>query len=171
MTIVELGAIGEFVGSIAVLATLGYLAVQVNQTKRAVQSASLQTGIATMTQNSQNVAADPDYSEIVVKGFFDSSDLNATDWFRFGLWMTCMFHVFQQYFLDSEKGLGDARVWAGEERAMKDLLAMPGVARWWREMPALPFSDVFIEHVNAVLSSSEETEQFRKLRERLTSAD
>jgi len=101
MNIMELGALGEFIGSIAVLITLVYLALQVHQTKQAVQSASLQTGIATMSQNSQNVAADPAYTETVVKGFFDDGDLDATEWFRFGLWMTCMFHVFQQYFLDA----------------------------------------------------------------------
>ena len=165
MSIIELGALGEFVGAIAVVATLAYLAVQVHQTKRAVQSASLHTGIATMTQNNQTVFADQKLSEVIVKGFFDD-DLDATDWFRFGLWLTSMFHVFQQYFLDSEKGLGDPRIWAGEERAMSDLLSQPGVARWWREMPGLPYSDAFAAHVNALLSSAQETEQFRKLRER-----
>jgi len=170
MTIIELGALGEFVGSMAVLVTLVYLAVQVHQTKRAVQSASLQTGIATMTQNSQTVFADRKLSEVVVKGFFDD-DLDSTDWFRFGLCMTSMFHVFQQYFLDSEKGLGDLRTWAGEERAMRDLLSQPGVARWWREMPGLPFSDEFTSHVDAIISSANETEQFRKFRERHSGPD
>ena len=169
MSIMELGALGEFVGSIAVLATLVYLAVQVNQTKRAVQSASLHTGIATMTQNSQTVFADHDLSEVIVRGFFDEN-LNSTEWFRFGLWLTSMFHVFQQYFLDSEKGLGDPRIWAGEQRAMKDLLSQPGVARWWTEMPGLPYSDAFTAHVNEILSSAEEAEKFQLLRERHTNS-
>jgi len=33
MSITELGALGEFVGSLAVLATLVYLAIQVRQSK------------------------------------------------------------------------------------------------------------------------------------------
>jgi len=163
MTILELGALGEFLGSVAVLITLVYLAVQVNQTKRAVQSASHQTGIATMTQNNQTIFADQELSEIVMRGFYD--DLNESERFRFGLWCTSMFHVFQQYFLDSEKGLGDARVWAGEGRSMREMLALPGVARWWREMPGLPYSEVFAEHVEAMLATALETEQFRKMHE------
>jgi hypothetical protein len=38
MTIAELGAIGEFVGSVAVLITLAYLAIQVRQNTRHVQA-------------------------------------------------------------------------------------------------------------------------------------
>jgi hypothetical protein len=165
MSITELGSIGDFVGSLAVLVTLVYLAVQVGQTKKAFQSASLQNGIATMNQNQQNIAADPEYSEIVLRGFYEHEDLNPTQWFRFGLWLTAMFHVFQQHYLDADKGLGDPRIWAGEQRAMKDLLATPGVARWWREFIAIPYSDVFIDHVNTILASAEETERFRELRE------
>ena len=38
MSIMELGALGEFVGAIAVVATLGYLAVQVRQHARSTES-------------------------------------------------------------------------------------------------------------------------------------
>ena len=41
MTIAELGAIGEFVGSIAVLVTLIYLAVQIRQNTKALSAASI----------------------------------------------------------------------------------------------------------------------------------
>ena len=109
MTIIELGALGEFVSSVAVLLTLVYLAVQVRQTKQTVQSSSHQTGIATMTQNNQSVYKDKELSNIIIKGLFDD-DLDPTEWFRFGFWCISLFHVFQQYFLDSEKGLGDSRI-------------------------------------------------------------
>jgi hypothetical protein len=164
MTLVELGALGEFVGSIAVLATLIYLAIQTRQTKFAAQSAARHTAAATMNQNTQNAAASDEYAEIVSRGFADQ-DLEPAQWLRFGLWMTGMFHVFQQHYLDSEQGLGDRRVWAGEERAMRDLLGNPGVARWWREIPARPYSDVFTDHVNKLLASAEETDEFRRYRE------
>ena len=84
MTIIELGALGEFVSSVAVLLTLVYLAVQVRQTKQTVQSSSHQTGIATMTQNNQSVYKDKELSNIIIKGLFDD-DLDPTEWFRFGL--------------------------------------------------------------------------------------
>ena len=39
MTIMELGAIGEFVGAIGVVVTLAYLAVQIRQNTRAMEGA------------------------------------------------------------------------------------------------------------------------------------
>ena len=37
MTLMELGALGEFLGAIGVIATLAYLAVQIRQNTRAMQ--------------------------------------------------------------------------------------------------------------------------------------
>ena len=42
MSIIELGALGEFLGSIGVIATLIYLAIQVRQTQRAVNANTYQ---------------------------------------------------------------------------------------------------------------------------------
>jgi hypothetical protein len=148
----ELGALGEFLSSLAVLITLVYLAIQVNQTKRAVQSSSHQTGLSTMAQNNQKVFETKEMADIVANGLSD--DLrDATDTMRFNLYCISMFHVFQQYFLDAERGLGDLEVWKGEERAMKGLLATPGVARWWKEAPFLPYTGSFIARVNSILDA------------------
>lgn len=163
MTIADLGAIGEFVGSILVLVTLIYLAIQVHQTKQSVQSASLHSGISSMTQNNALLAANQEFADVVVKGFVDD-ELSSTERMRYGIWLTSMFHVFQQHFLDSQKGLGDPRVWAGEQRAMKDLWGNRGVARWWREMPSLPFSEEFMRHVDGLLDTADETEEWRNYR-------
>ena len=47
MNIMELGALGEFVGAFAVVVTLGYLAVQVRHSKSALQINSQETRAAT----------------------------------------------------------------------------------------------------------------------------
>ena len=47
MTIMELGALGEFVGAFAVVATLAYLAVQVRHSKSALNTNSQETRAAT----------------------------------------------------------------------------------------------------------------------------
>ena len=48
MNIMELGALGEFVGAVAVVVTLGYLALQVRQSKSALDINSQETRAATM---------------------------------------------------------------------------------------------------------------------------
>jgi hypothetical protein len=47
MSIMELGALGEFVGAFAVVVTLGYLAVQVRHSKTALETNSQETRAAT----------------------------------------------------------------------------------------------------------------------------
>ena len=84
MTLSELGALGELVGSIVVLATLAYLAIQTRQTKFAAQSTARHTATATMNQNSQNAAASDEYAEIISRGFADEElePAHETDEFR-----------------------------------------------------------------------------------------
>jgi hypothetical protein len=48
MTIQDLGALGEFLGSIAVLVTLGYLALQTQQNTMAISAQLDAAGISTM---------------------------------------------------------------------------------------------------------------------------
>ncbi len=48
MNIMELGALGELVGAVAVVVTLGYLALQVRQSKSALDINSQETRAATM---------------------------------------------------------------------------------------------------------------------------
>ncbi len=84
MTIADLGAIGEFVGSILVLVTLIYLAIQIHQTKQSLQSASLHSGISSMSQNNALFAANQDFADIIVK-VLDDDELSSTEWMRYGM--------------------------------------------------------------------------------------
>lgn len=52
-TVQDLGAIGEFVSAIAVIATLAYLAVQVRHTKSALEDNALVTRVTVMDQHTQ----------------------------------------------------------------------------------------------------------------------
>ena len=171
MSIMELGALGEFFGSIFVLVTLIYLAIQIRQTKQSVQSSSHAHGAAAMNQINLHVASDPDLAEIVMRGLSDIESLKPIEWTRFGFYLTSMFHVFQQHYLDAAKGLGDPSLWAGEERAMHELLALPAVEKWWSEFPSLPYTVDFQTRVNALLDSARETDQWANYQTRVTGSD
>lgn len=164
MSIAELGALGEFIGSLVVLITLVYLAVQVRQTKLSVQSASHAQGAASMNQINIGIASDADFAQVVNRGLVDADSLDTIEWTRFGFFLTAMFHVFQQHFLDAGKGLGDPRVWQGEERAMQELLSVPGVDKWWTEFPSNPYSQEFRAHVEALRGTHTDDAQWARYR-------
>ncbi len=124
MTLIELGALGEFLGSIAVLATLVYLAVQLRQNTLAMQ-ASEKTALAQTYQMRSDAlqlmvvqAADsahlsPIITKLTAAGYPEDisalSQLSEEELGRFRLWQIAQqthwdnwFYQYQQGFIDVE---------------------------------------------------------------------
>lgn len=69
MSIVELGALGEFAGALAVLVTLLYLAVQLKATRNAMEDQSIQAATqSTASLSMALLSADPMSPHAVAKG-------------------------------------------------------------------------------------------------------
>lgn len=124
MTIIELGALGEFLGSIAVLATLLYLTVQIRQNNRSMEESKKLALAQTYQMRSDALqmmvvqAADSKHiGPIITKltGLGYPEDIAALDHLseeeraRFRLWQIAqqthwdnMFFQYQQGFIDEE---------------------------------------------------------------------
>jgi hypothetical protein len=124
MTILELGALGEFLGSIAVLATLVYLSVQLRQNTRAMEEGKKLALAQTYQMRSDALqmmlvhAADSEYiGPIITKltGLGYPEDISALEHLsgvergRFRQWQIAqqthwdnMFFQYQQGFIDEE---------------------------------------------------------------------
>jgi len=124
MSIIELGALGEFLGSIAVLATLWYLAMQIRQNTRAMDEnrklalAQAYQMRADALQNMLVRAADSEYIGPIIIKLTDAGypeDLASLDALtpeergRFRQWQIAqqthwdnMYYQYQQGFLDEE---------------------------------------------------------------------
>ncbi len=124
MTIIELGALGEFLGSIAVLATLVYLAVQIRQNTRTMDESKKLALAQTYQMRSDALqmmlvhAADSEFiGPIIAKltGAGYPEDISALEQLsnverqRFRLWQIAqeahwdnMFFQYQQGFIDEE---------------------------------------------------------------------
>ena len=124
MTLIELGALGEFLGSIAVLATLVYLSVQIRQNTRTIQASEKLALAQTYQMRSDalqtmvvQAAGSSHLSPIITKlthaGY--PEDAGALDQLtddergRFRLWQIAqqthwdnMYFQFQQGFIDEE---------------------------------------------------------------------
>ena len=59
MSIMELGALGEFIGAIAVVATLVYLALQVRQSSKSTESNAIAQAASDHIANVRSLAQDP----------------------------------------------------------------------------------------------------------------
>ena len=124
MTLMELGALGEFVGAIAVVATLVYLAVQIRQntrameeTKRLALAQTYQLRAEALASMLTQAATSEQLGAIIVKlveaGYPDDlsvfEQLTATELGLFRQWHIAqrthwdnLFYQYQQGFLDQE---------------------------------------------------------------------
>ena len=139
MTIVELGALGEFLGSVAVLVTLIYLAVQVKQTKRQIESntnailgASEINGNDSTLQGLMSIYSDESLSDIVIRGMLDLSSLSGADRARFNALLDSTFQLHQITFMQWKRELLHDEYWEFCIRYFgRRMLAMPGAQEWW----------------------------------------
>ena len=144
MDIMALGAIGEFVGSIAVLVTLVYLALQLKQTKEGIEANTLAVVGASEVSGNENtmratlaVAQDADLAEIIQKGYAGSK-LARDDYVRFHNFVHGSFQLHQITFLQWKKKLLDDEYWGFCIRYFGDnVLKQEGVHRWWKRNGAL----------------------------------
>ena len=121
-----LGAIGEIVGAIAVVATLGYLAVQVRHSREATQAntrslrsvARIESG-RYWTEEVIRMALSPDMATIVSKGMVDAKALDDDERERLVAWYTqhmiAKDYLFHQY----KDGMLPEDSWEAHEQVTK----------------------------------------------------
>ena len=101
MDIMELGAIGELVGGVAVLVTLVYLATQVRQSNYIARQQASQTAVDYNFQLAGQVAIDRELAEVWTKGGDRFEELDDVDQQRLVLYewrgFESLHHAFQQH--------------------------------------------------------------------------
>ena len=90
MTIMELGALGEFIGSIGVIVTLFYLAVQIRQNtaqqkkiELEARASAVNASASALREARRAVYQDSELSEIFLKGMSNPEDLSEIYFVRF----------------------------------------------------------------------------------------
>ncbi len=102
LTIQDLGALGELLGSVAVLATLVYLALQTRQNTMAIGA---QLDAATIAANQTNLLSVATSSELAEAVREDLTDDVTTNQLRLTMYWTSMFSSFQWQFKQARRGL------------------------------------------------------------------
>ncbi len=145
-----IGAVGEIVGAIAVVATLIYLSVQTRHN-------------AASTQSSTEVEASRQFSAWITRASLDDSihkiwddvqtetplsDEDARKW----LWyMAELFHMSEGIFIQYQKGFVSVEVWGLFERSMLGFLQFVPTQQWFRGGNS-PLSDTFKKHIESLMT-------------------
>ena len=153
MTLTELGALGEFVGGIAVLVTLIYLVVQLRQNTTTTRSSAYQSWIA-VHDNLFSSLQDEKLSRTIVEGCQDTRNLSDDNYVSFINWMRRYLYMQQAQYYLFRKGVIDKELWECNLNDMIGVFRFPGV-RQYREAGATEhFTEGFVSIVESTNSDS-----------------
>ena len=148
-----LGNIGDFIGGIAVIATLAYLAIQVRQNTQLIRANALSATSSASVAFNYSLGNNPASARVFQVGLEDFHSLTDDERRQFLQLLRGMFtsyeHTFQQY----ERGMFDATMWLQIRGSLKRTLLLPHVAVWWKHRKEV-FAPSFVEELDAAVPAA-----------------
>ena len=153
-----IGAIGEILGAVAVLATLVYLAVQVRYTRDAWQRQNERDMLDGVTVSSRLMIEQPDMPGILWRGQDDfTGNLDDEEKLRFHQWYYLWITKLDQAIRDRKLGgFADDEQLNISLEAVATALRPPGARAWWESAKWL-FCQATQEHIEEAIEQGSRT--------------
>ena len=133
-----LGNLGEFVGAIAVVVTLFYLAVQVRRNTQALRLASSDSIAQGILELNKMPIESPEVNTILLRGASDPSSLEPEERSRFNGLANILIYSWQRSYYSHKAHALERDIWEGQLVSIKTVLRAPGYrGRWDRLTPSL----------------------------------
>ena len=126
-----IGAIGEIVGSLAVVITIAYLAVQTRHNTRSARSASTNQSRAAVTDVLSAITTDSEAVKIYTQGMVDPDSLERHERVRFDLIIYQTLRVIETLFIEYQEGMVSEEAWMGQWRGEQSILKTKGGRESW----------------------------------------
>ena len=102
-----LGAIGEVVGAIAVIMTLGYLALQIRQNTASVRTSTQQQLATVFSTLNMTMGSNPDAARVYLQGLHNPDELDDDEIARFTLMFQSAIRLYENAFYQRQVGALD----------------------------------------------------------------
>ena len=145
-----IGAVGEIIGAIAVIATLLYLARQIQDSARAARSASVTDATNAIQALYQDLGTNSQVSDHFMKGLTDYSSMSESEQYQWLMLMHSWFIAFQRSFFLSQEGTLDTGLRDSIGTSIIAVNHMPGIQRYWEQRRSF-FQAEFVEWVEELL--------------------
>ncbi len=153
-TIQALGSLGEFVGALAVVTSLIYLARQMIQNTTSVRAASFNS----MVQNSigllEHAFRDSEFADFLHRAENDPGGLRPEEVVRWDAYMTAVYRHFGNLVYQYRVGALDQQMWEAYMRTLEVHLRVPSWGVWFMEHKEM-FSDALCIEVKRILEELE----------------
>ncbi len=138
MDLTQLANLGEFIGGVAVLATLVYLVIQVRQGNANMRAASRQTLLDTMYNYTFEIGKDPELTRVTREGLTDFESLSDGDKSRYALTQGRFVGNVHNGILLNQQGVLDQATLDTIAGYLASAIRCKGGAAWWASFPVSP---------------------------------
>jgi hypothetical protein len=145
-----IGAIGEIVGALAVVATLGYLARQMRQANMHAKSQVRQRMIEQTQDELYVIVNDPSIHELFVR----DQTLDPSEQVRLNAYLVSFMRQREWEWFQYEDGVIDKRAHESYYAVIPLLLGTERTRRWWERVGKSGFDKGFVREVDERLKSS-----------------
>jgi len=156
----SIGAIGEIIGAIGVIASLIYLSVQIRRSDLTTRAQSLQSVLDGQRDRSFLVGyTDPGYAHLISRGMTDFDLLSSNEKRQFYMWMTEQLFQMQQVMQLHERGLlpkVDFEAWLYYTATV---VQTPGGSDVWPYIQTT-ITPTIMELINTYISENPDTPSF-----------
>ena len=115
MTIQDLGSIGEFLGGLAVLVSLVYLALQIRQNTTSVRAAASASVAESLSRVTETMSLEPELARIWTEGLADHDSLDGDARIRFNMIFLTYMRRIENAFYQQSRGFLDPDHWQTTE--------------------------------------------------------
>jgi hypothetical protein len=146
-----IGATGEWIGGLATIGTLFYLAYQVRQNTRTARSSAYQAAAAAISTWTTHVSSDAVLMNNLSDGFNQPDALDDSVRPQVGMQFNALFRNYENIFYQWREGAISDDVWEGWSRQICGAFWTPGVQLWWPTWQLYCHADfrTFLENSNA----------------------
>ena len=129
----DLASIAEIIGAFAVVVSLIYVGVQVNDNSSAVRSAAANDANAAMQNWYLEIGSSQQTSELFYRALTSPEALPDEQEFQFLMMMHGVFLGFQNSYLLAEEGTIDTDLRQSLTKSIGGIRLLPGMQRYWRQ--------------------------------------
>lgn len=151
MDLTQLANIGEFIGGLAVLITLVYLAIQLKQGTTALASNRHHEMLDLVLKNNFSpVSESREYAEFIATAPENPESLDEIVWLRFVYYAYGTYAMWEDAYVSHKRGLIDDEIWAAWDGGARSLSVNEGCRKFWaqeREAHSPLFREYIDKHV------------------------
>ena len=151
MKLEKLSALAELISAIAIVVTLGYLAIQTKQNTTAVQASVRQA----MVQDDLELIRQLSDFPVALTGRSGSAELSDDDLVRLHSGMLALMRTRENQYLQYQNGVIDERSWRTYQSAIPAVMSTDFMRSWWRTRSSRgEFDEDFAASVDQLLDAN-----------------